>query len=249
MKDSKQEYNLGAEGYQRATQRQLRKFAYEPTLRANIPDLKSKRVIDIACGEGISSRIMLNSGAREIVGVDISEELIEKAQAFQTPNIRYHVRDAIHESLKDFGKYDVVTAIMYLHYASSKDDLKLAIKNIGNVLTPDGLFYGMTVNPNLLREGYQDYGIKITPMGSSEGSRVKTELHSLDWEKFCEFSNYHWSQKTYDTIFQNEGFETKWHKGIVSDDGIKKFGNDFWKKYKQEPIYWTMTAKKVKISK
>lgn len=244
MTISKQEYNLGAEGYEKATQRPLRKYTYEPTLMKDFPDVEGKRVLDIACGEGVITRIIANLGAREVIGLDISEELIKKAKIFDTPQIKYHVKDTINEDLSYLGKFDVVIAIMYLHYSQSKDELKKAIQNVSKILTPGGFFYTMTVNPSLLRKGYCNYGVKMTPEQHEEGGKVKTELHSLEWEKFCEFSNFQWSQETCNSIFQHEGFEVEWHKGMVSNEGRKKFGDEFWKNYDEEPIYYTITAKK-----
>jgi SAM-dependent methyltransferase len=244
MTDAKQEYNVGAEGYQKATQRFMRKCAYEPTLMENFPNVKGKRVLDIACGDGLATRIIASLGAKEVVGIDISDELIKRTRNFHTPNVQYHVRDAIHEDLSEFGRFDVITAVMFLHYSQSKQDLKRAIQNVGQVIVPEGIFYTMTVNPELLRRGYCDYGVRITPESSQEGSRVKTELHSLDWKKFCEFSNFYWTQETYNSIFRDEGFEVQWHKGIVSEEGRKRFGDEFWKNYDKEPIYYTITAKK-----
>ena len=244
MTDAKQEYNVGAEGYQKATQRFMRKCAYEPTLMENFPDVKGKRVLDIACGDGLATRIISSLGVKEVVGVDISDELIKRARNFNTPNVQYLVRDAIHGDLTDLGKFDIVTAVMYLHYAPSRNEIRQAIHKISEVLIPGGIFYTMTVNPDLLREGYCDYGIRVTPESSQEGSKVKTELHDLDWKKFCEFSNFYWTQETYNSIFRDEGFEVQWHRGIVSEEGRKRFGDEFWKNYDKEPIYYTITAKK-----
>jgi len=56
---------------------------------------RDKRVLDLACGEGYGSRLMLDWGASEVVGVDVSEESITNANAcFGREGLRYLRGDA-----------------------------------------------------------------------------------------------------------------------------------------------------------
>lgn len=231
------EYNEIAKGYEKATQRPLRKFTYEPTFLKFLPPLRNKKVLDLACGEGISSRLLLRHGAKEVVGVDVSSELIKKAKELNTPNAKYFVEDAINGDFRKYGKFDLVIAAMLLHYSKTEEEIDKMVKNVKSVLSPGGTFYTMTVNPIFCKNGYSKYGIKLVPESHREGSHITVQLHDFDWNKFCEFSMYHWSKKTYDKIFQKNGFVTTWHKGIVSPEGIEEYGQGFWQDFLDEPVY------------
>ena len=223
----------------------MRRFAYEPTVKHHVGDLRRKRVLDLACGEGVSSRMMRELGATEVIGVDLSEELIRKARQ-KGGEIRYLVRDCINGDLSELGNFDAVTAIMLLHYAESENQLRGAIRNIHRTLVPKGVCSALIVNPDTLETGYENYGIRLS-RAKSEGEPVLTELHDFNWDKFCEFTDYAWRRETYDRIFQEEGFETEWLPGIVSKEGVQEYGEEFWKDYLENPIYMMIKAKKVKI--
>ena len=44
-------------------------------------DVNGKRALDVACGEGHYSRLLRQAGAEEVVGIDISERMIDLARA------------------------------------------------------------------------------------------------------------------------------------------------------------------------
>jgi ubiquinone/menaquinone biosynthesis C-methylase UbiE len=49
-----------------------------------VPSLKGKDVLDVACGQGLASRALADAGARRVVGVDNSEQMIELARGHVT---------------------------------------------------------------------------------------------------------------------------------------------------------------------
>ncbi len=239
----KEQYNKYAKGYTEATIRPMREFAYNPTILNSIKNLKGKLVLDIACGEGISSRMMKELGAKKVVGIDISDKLIRKAKEVGGDGIDYFVSDIFSDNLSKFGKFDVVTGIMILHYADSLNKLKNLIKNISKALKQGGVFYSLTVNPKILSTGYKNYGIKIS-RASKEGDSVLVELHDFNWNKFCEFTNYYWRKETYNNSFQELGFTVEWLNGFISKKGVREYGEDFWKDFFKSPVYLMISVEK-----
>jgi 2-polyprenyl-3-methyl-5-hydroxy-6-metoxy-1,4-benzoquinol methylase len=73
------EYDEIAKEYEEATIRPVRKWCHDYTIKNYITDLSGKRVLDIGCGEGVSTRMMQELGAKEIVGIDNSSKLIKRA--------------------------------------------------------------------------------------------------------------------------------------------------------------------------
>ncbi len=241
MNKAREEYNKCVKGYAKATIRPMRRFAYEPTILNAISEIKGKVVLDIACGEGVSSRMIKSLGAKKVIGVDVSEELIKKAKETGGEDIEYFVCDVFSEDLSKFGKFDIITGIMILHYSNSLSQLKKLIKNISNALNKKSIFYSLTINPNILVRGYNEYGIKISNP-KKEGDSVLTELHDFEWNKYCEFTNYYWKKETYTELLESEGFKVEWIPGIVSKEGRKKYGKEFWKNYLKNPIYTMIKA-------
>jgi predicted RNA methylase len=75
------EYDAFAKEYQDSKQLPFRTYAEQPLLVELIGDVKDKAVLDLGCGEGIYARKIKAMGAKTVVGVDISSEMIELANA------------------------------------------------------------------------------------------------------------------------------------------------------------------------
>jgi SAM-dependent methyltransferase len=240
---AKNEYDSNPKGYVEATKRPLRKFAYEPTIKKLLDDLEGKEVLDLACGDGMSSRFIKSLGAKKVVGLDISEKLINIARQNKDPDIEYFIENVFSEDILKYGKYDVVTGIMIVHYAESKKLLEKLFQGIFKVLKPGGVFYALTVNPDLYKTGYENYGVRISGV-INEGESSKVELHDFSWKKYCEFTNYYWTKNTYKSALENSGFDIEWVDGAISEEGINTLSLEYWKRYFDQPIYLGIKAKK-----
>ena len=82
-------------------------------------DLKGTRILDAGCGTGVLSRMLDERGA-EVVGVDISEKLIEvaKNRSRSHRNIEYFAGDMKEQS---FGNFDYIIAMDSLIHYSVED--------------------------------------------------------------------------------------------------------------------------------
>lgn len=245
IKNTKTEYNEIADKYQEATKRQLREFTYNPSWVKLLGDIKGKKALDLACGEGVSSRLLRELDAGSVIGVDISEELIKKANTEEEkidPNkkIKYIVGDVC--DLPVQGKFDIITGAMMINYCSSKEILKKMLTEVKNCLSEDGTFFASIPNPERMK-GSDSYGVRMTPKTSDEGSEVKIELSDFQGSKYCEFTNYYWPKETYENIFHELGFNIEWIPSLVSDEGIQQKGDEFWEEYRKNPIYVMIKAR------
>lgn len=68
-------------------------------LRALMPAMEGKRVLDLDCGYGWNCKYAVEQGAASVVGVDLSEKMIQKAREINSdPRIDYRV-----VALEDFN--------------------------------------------------------------------------------------------------------------------------------------------------
>src|SRR5437588_5356467 len=89
------QYDKIAEKYSRSNlERDDRTCVFIPTAKHYLGDIRKAIVLDLACGDGFFSRLMKSWGAREVVALDISEQMIglarEKEKA-ENQGIQYHV--------------------------------------------------------------------------------------------------------------------------------------------------------------
>jgi len=94
-----------------------------PILFSLLPEVRGKRVLDIGCGMGQHAKQYSDMGARSVLGIDISEKMLEYAKAhFFAPNIAY--RQMALEDLSALDRqFDLVTSSLAFDYAENLDKL------------------------------------------------------------------------------------------------------------------------------
>lgn len=106
-----------------------------PSLRAMLPPLAGQRVLDLGCGYGWFCRYALQQGARDVLGLDVSEKMLAQAAALtEEPGIRYQRADL--ETLELNDSVDLVYSSLALHYLSNIDAL---FAQVYSALTPGGM--------------------------------------------------------------------------------------------------------------
>ena len=86
--------------------------------------LDGQHAMDLACGFGFYTRLLKQHGAAQVIGVDLSPEMIRLAQQQEQAEplgITYQVGDAV--ALPPLGPFDLITAFHLLNYATSKEQL------------------------------------------------------------------------------------------------------------------------------
>ncbi len=97
------------------------------------------RILDIACGEGYGAWLMHQWGARQVIGVDLSQDAIDTAnRLFGANNIRFEQRDAL---ALDSGPYfnDRFDVIVSFETIEHVDQPRRLLEVIRNLITPDGV--------------------------------------------------------------------------------------------------------------
>ena len=106
-----------------------------------------RTVLDVACGTGNVSEILASHGF-EVVGIDISPEMIEVARAKKS-RVEYHVQDVAELDLRCHSerseesrrRFDLAVCLFdSLNYVTDPDRAALGIKRVGEHMVPGGIF-------------------------------------------------------------------------------------------------------------
>ena len=123
-------------------------------LRKLLPPLKDRRVLDLGCGFGWHCRYAAEQGAREVVGVDISEKMLEEARrTTPQPSVRY-IRSAIEDIDFPAGSFDVALSSLAFHYVASFAEI---CARVGHCLVGGGDFVFSVEHPVFTAQGRQDW--------------------------------------------------------------------------------------------
>jgi ubiquinone/menaquinone biosynthesis C-methylase UbiE len=107
--------------------------------------LKGARICDIACGEGYLSRFLGQLGPKEVIGIDLSEALIDVAtRRKNASNLSYRVDDAQHLRIFSVASMDI--AVSQLAIMDIPDHLEM-FRSVRRVLKAGGLFVFSLLHP------------------------------------------------------------------------------------------------------
>lgn len=123
-------------------------------LKKLLPDFSGKTVLDLGCGYGWHCRYAVDQGAEKVIGIDLSENMINKAKEMTTsPKITYQLMGM--EEIEGLNEYfDIIISSLALHYVRSFDDIA---KKVNQCLNPHGDFIFSAEHPTFTAQGAEDW--------------------------------------------------------------------------------------------
>lgn len=146
-----------------------------PIITAMLPDLKGKKVLDVGCGMGQHALQYAKKGAASVLGIDISEKMLEFARKHNSAeNITY--KRMAFEDLDEFTeKFDVITSSLAFDYA---EDFGKLMKTIHRLLEKEGVLVFSMSHP--ICTAYD--GVYDRYTRTETGERLYANLHNYEVE-------------------------------------------------------------------
>ncbi|KRG11929.1 class I SAM-dependent methyltransferase [Lederbergia galactosidilytica] len=183
-------------------------------------DLKDKDVLDLGCGFGWHCRYAREQQARSVIGVDISERMIEKASEMTNdPSISYK-RVPIEDIEFSNAQFDIVISSLAFHYIQP---FQTVCAKVYNYLRSGGSFVFSVEHPIFTSRNEQDWYY------DDQGNRLHwpVDNYQLEGVRETNFLNenvtkYHRTISTYMNDLILSGFTIKAVKeSVPSDDMLK----------------------------
>ena len=230
MSDRIQQYDRIGSTYEDYSRTATCKRAERYSFLRMVGDVRGQRVLDLACGLGFYTRLIKQQGARQVIGVDISSEMIRLAmqqEQAEPLGITYQVGDAL--ELPRLGPVDLVTAMHLFNYARSKDEMLRMFQRAYENLERGGRLVAYTVNPafDLRRSNFATYGVQVTSEVPEGDHHVLQGVFVVN--PSAPVTVYRWSASTYEAALTEAGFrEFAWHPAEVSPEDLSQYGNEYW---------------------
>ncbi|WP_414052618.1 class I SAM-dependent methyltransferase [Macrococcus animalis] len=114
-----------------------------PVMKAELPDIEGKTVLDIGCGMGKFIQYMLDMNPKQIVGLDISNNMISYAKdSINDERVSFVVSDIL--SFETETKFDVIVSSLAFHYV---EDYEALIQKLNGMLNSAGVLLFSTEHP------------------------------------------------------------------------------------------------------
>ena len=231
------EYETIADLYADSMRLPFRKVVEQHTLRELLGDVSGATTLDMACGDGFYTRWLKRAGASKATGVDVSAQMIQRAQAEERRDplgCEYRVADIA--AFTESEPVDVAIAVYSLGYARTGDQLRRICRACHDALRPGGRFVGLNDNVRNLPPAnatWRKYGLERTcPDPPAEGDTVRYTLFNADGRQF-DVQNFFLKPETYEEAFRAAGFlEFQWEDVSLQPS---ERGNPFWDDFLAHP--------------
>ncbi|MEM9456666.1 MAG: class I SAM-dependent methyltransferase [Myxococcota bacterium] len=230
----------------------IRRHPERDGLLGAVGDVRGQRVIDVACGDGLYAREWRRAGAREVVGVDLSVDMIERGrckESHEPLGIAYHVGDARNlrelAEREDLGIFDVATAAWLLVYAETRGDLRAMCRSLASIVRPGGRFVHVARAQSFSArhaERYATYGLSCEVREKTteyvrcrvvfEADRESLRLENTDWSR----------QVLASALEEAEFTDVRFEPVPISTDAIAAMGEAYWADYVAHPILEVLSA-------
>ncbi|AJC52949.1 class I SAM-dependent methyltransferase [Streptomyces sp. 769] len=234
-----QQYDEIGEAFEGFKSLPLAHYAEVPGFLAMVGDVRGKSVLDLASGTGFYSREFKRRGATEVLGIDISGEMVSVARELEERDplgVRYDVGDV--SVLRPLGRrFDIATAVQLLNYADDVAAMERMCRNVHRNLTPGAEFFMLNQTPDYRFDGPSmgKYGFLSEPTDEEAETGPRVRITAL-LDPPLSFVTTCPRREVYEECLQAAGFsELAWVPLEVSDAGMRKFGADFWADFLANP--------------
>ncbi len=151
-----------------------------PVLRAMLPELVGRSVLDLGCGFGWFSRFAAGAGAASVLGVDVSAKMLERASRETDDSRVAYERADLEDYAPPADAFDLAYSSLAFHYI---DDLAGLFGRVHAALKPGGALVCSVEHPIMTAPVRQEWlvdadGRATWPVNGyhDEGRRVSNWL-------------------------------------------------------------------------
>ncbi|WP_054026248.1 class I SAM-dependent methyltransferase [Bacillus sp. FJAT-28004] len=210
-----------------------------------LPDLHDKSVLDLGCGFGWHCLYAREQEASSVVGVDISENMLQKAREQTDDTAITYIQMPIEDIAFSDSQFDIVISSLAFHYIESFETL---CKKVYDCLKPGGAFIFSVEHPIFTSRNEQDWHY------DDQGNRLHWPVDQYQSEGLRKTSfltdnviKYHRTVSTYINDLIGAGFELKTIKEPMPSDEMLE-NNPLMQDENRRPMFMIISAQKASTS-
>lgn len=226
--------NEQAVGYSKTNQSLSRYLAFRDIPSFITQYCHGKKALDYGAGTGLSTQF-LQEQALEVIGVDISKEMLAQAVLNCPDTSFYLIQSGSIPSMPE--TYDLAFSSLVLFELGSEKEILTYLEEAKRVLKKDGVFIAVTGSQELYSKDWLIYNTDFPENKNlKSGDLAKSYLCDAD----IEFTDYYWTEADYRRLFDKAGFqllEIHYPMGKTSEPY-------FWKDEKTSSPFVVLVAEK-----
>ncbi|NEN81770.1 class I SAM-dependent methyltransferase [Paenibacillus elgii] len=210
-------------------------------LKSLIPDLRNKSVLDLGCGFGWHCRYSREQQASSVIGVDLSDKMLQKAREMTNDPLISYLKMPIEDIDFSVAPFDVVISSLAFHYIKSFEAI---CKKVYACLKPGGAFIFSVEHPIFTSRNEQDWYY------DDQGNRLHWAVDDYQSEGVRETTfltenviKYHRTLSTYINDLIDAGFRIRAVKEPIPSEEMLKSDPDMQDELRR-PMFLIISAEK-----
>jgi len=196
----------------------------------NLPEIirehvKGRKAVDFGCGTGRSTRFLQRLGF-DVVGVDISEDMIKKAKKLD-PKGDYRLTKDDDFSQFDDNAYDLVLSVFTFDNIPMMENKVRIFRRLGRLLKNEGRIISVVSSPEIYVHEWASFSTKDFPENKRAKSGDIVKIIQIDTEDQRPVEDIIWTDEYYRETYERAGLElTKTYKPLAKENEPYKWVNE-----------------------
>jgi ubiquinone/menaquinone biosynthesis C-methylase UbiE len=167
--------------------------------------VKGRKALDFGCGTGRSTRFLQKLGF-EVVGVDIAEDMLEKARELD-PNGDYRLIEEGDLSQFEDSTYDLALSAFTFDNIPTMEKKVKNFSEIGKLLKKEGRIVNLVSSPEIYTHEWASFSTKDFPENKHAKSGDRVRIIQTDIDNKRPVEDIVWTDEYYREVFKKAGLE------------------------------------------
>jgi ubiquinone/menaquinone biosynthesis C-methylase UbiE len=200
-------------------------LAYRDLPEIIFEHVRGRRAIDFGCGTGRSTRFLQKLGF-DVIGVDISEDMVKKARELDPAGDYCLVKEGGLNQLKD-NVYDLVLSAFTFDNIPTMEMKVRIFKEIGRILAKEGITVNLVSSPEIYVHEWASFSTRDFPENkqAKSGDKVRIIITAVEDKRPVE--DVVWSDEYYRETYKRAGLELiRTHKPLAKESEPYEWVNE-----------------------
>ncbi len=167
--------------------------------------VKGRKAIDFGCGTGRSTRFLKKLGFN-VVGVDIAEDMIEKARELDPEGDYRLIKDGDFSQFKN-NTYDLVLSVFTFDNVPTMGKKVKIFRGLWALLKDEGRIVSVVSSPEIYTHEWASFSTKDFPENKRAKSGDKVRIIQTDTEDKRPVVDVVWTDRSYRETYKRAGLE------------------------------------------
>ncbi len=187
--------------------------------------VKGRRAMDFGCGSGRSTRFLQRLGF-QAVGIDISDEMVKRAQEFDPEGIYQVIKEGDFRSFEP-GTFNLILSAFPFDNIPTMEKKVTNLRGLKDLLRDDGVLINLVSSPEIYTHEWTSFSTKdfVENKGATTGDIVR--IIQLDIDDRRPVSDILWTAESYQETYRNAQFKIAHiYKPLAREDEPYKWVNE-----------------------